>query len=350
MSSSTPEASRSPTLEDVAQVAGVSRATVSRVINGVRNVDPELHEVVWRAVSSTGYVPNRAARSLVTRKTGNIALVLSDSESHTANDPFMGRFFTDPYFGRVVGGVLSELRPRGLHLALMLAGDDDQRVKVVGDLRQGHADGAVVMSLHPGDPLPALIAETSIPAVQFGRPAAPIPISYVDVANDKGAAMAAELLIERGCQQIGVIAGPFEVPASADRLAGFRQAMARHGVAYVPTAVGGFTHESGDKAMRELLDQYPDLDGVFAFNDLMAQGAVVALHDMGRRIPEDVAVIGFDDSSPALAARPALTTIRHPLEDMAAEAIRLLVARIDDPAAKLTSVIFEPRLIKRDSA
>lgn len=331
-------------------MAGVSRATVSRVINGVRNVDPELHEVVWQAVSATGYVPNRAARSLVTRRTGNIALLLSDSEHHSVNDPFMGRFFTDPYFGRVVGGVLSELRPRGLHLALMLAGDDETRVKVVGDLRQGHADGCVIMSLHPGDPLPQLVAEAGIPAVQFGRPATPIPISYVDVANDKGAAMAAEHLIERGCSRIGIISGPFEVPASADRLSGFRQAMARHGYAYVPTAVGGFTHESGEKAMRELLETNPELDGVFAFNDLMAQGAVMALHDMGRRIPEDVAVIGFDDSSPALAARPALTTIRHPLEDMAAEAIRLLVSRIDDPSTRLTSVIFEPRLVKRDSA
>jgi DNA-binding LacI/PurR family transcriptional regulator len=221
---------------------------------------------------------------------------------------------------------------------------------VVGDLRQGHADGCVIMSLHPGDPLPQLVAEAGIPAVQFGRPATPIPISYVDVANDKGAAMAAEHLIERGCEHIGIISGPFEVPASADRLSGFRQAMARHGYAYVPTAVGGFTHESGEKAMRELLETNPELDGVFAFNDLMAQGAVMALHDMSRRVPEDVAVIGFDDSSPALAARPALTTIRHPLEDMAAEAIRLLVSRIDDPSTRLTSVIFEPRLVKRDSA
>ena len=100
---------RAPTLEDVARVAGVSRATVSRVINGIRNVAPHLHEQVWNAVGATGYVPNRLARSLVTRRTGTVALVVSDSESHD-DDPFMSRFFADPYFGRVVGGLMSVLR------------------------------------------------------------------------------------------------------------------------------------------------------------------------------------------------------------------------------------------------
>lgn len=345
-----PEVPRSPTLEDVAQVAGVSRATVSRVINGVRNVDPELHKVVWQAVSVTGYVPNRAARSLVTRRTGTIGLVVSDSENHAADDPFMGRFFTDPYFGRVVGGVLSVLRPKGIHLALMLAGEDEARLRLVGDLRQGSADGVVILSLHPGDPMPRLVTEAGIPAVLFGRPATPVQISYVDLANEKGAAMAAAHLLGRGCQHIALISGPPEVPASQDRLAGFRQEMARQGHAYIPSAEGGFTLDSGERGMRELLRQNPNLDGVFAFNDLMAQGALVALHEAGKRVPEDVAVIGFDDSSPALAARPTLTTIRHPIEDMAAEAVRLLTARIDDSATRITSVIFEPSLIVRQSA
>ncbi|HCT77044.1 MAG TPA: LacI family transcriptional regulator [Micromonosporaceae bacterium] len=344
------DAQRSPTLEDVAQMAGVSRATVSRVINGVRNVDPELHEVVWQAVTATGYVPNRAARSLVTRRTGSVALLVSDSEEHTADDPFMGRLFTDPFFGRVVGGVLSVLRPKGVHLALMLAGTDHARTQVVGDLRQGHADGVVILSLHPGDTLPRLIAEAGIPAVLFGRPAVPTPISYVDVANEKGGALAADHLVARGCQRIALISGPADVPASQDRLSGFRQAMARHGHAYLPSAEGNFTRESGEQAMRRLLSEESDLDGVFVFNDLMAQGALAALHDAGRRVPEDVAVVGFDDSSPAISARPTLTTIRHPIEDMAAEAVRLLMPRIEDPNMRVASVIFEPTLVTRQSA
>jgi DNA-binding LacI/PurR family transcriptional regulator len=350
MSTDSVAGSRSPTLEDVALVAGVSRATVSRVINGVRNVDPQLHEVVWNAVSATGYVPNRAARSLVTRRTGTIGLVVSDSETHTDNDPFMGRFFADPFFGRVVGGVLSVLRPSGVHLALMMAGSPDARTKLVGDLRQGHADGVIVMSLHPDDDLPRMLTEAGLLAVLVGRPPEPLPISYVDVANQAGAGLAADHLIARGRQRIVMISGPAHVPASQDRLTGFRQTMAKHGHAYIPSVVGNFTQDSGEQAMHRLLAEHPDLDGVFAANDLMAQGALLALRDAGRRVPEDVAVIGFDDSSVAAAARPALTTIRHPLEDMAAEATRLLLARVDQPDQRVTSVIFEPTLIPRASA
>ncbi len=341
--------SRLPTLEDVAEVAGVSRATVSRVINGVRNVNPELHEVVWNAVAATGYVPNRAARSLVTRRTGTVALVVSDSETHD-DDPFMSRFFADPYFGRVVGGLLSVLRASGAQLALQMVGSEEARARLVGDLRQGQADGVVVLSLHPADTLPQMLVDGGLAAVLVGRPARPVPISYVDLANDTGAALAADRLVGRGCQRIAMISGPVDVPASADRIAGFTRAMARHGHAYIPSVAGNFTRDSGERAMRELIHDHPDLDGVFAANDLMAQGALAALAEAGRRVPDDVAVVGFDDSSAALAARPALTTIRHPLEDMAAESARMLLARIDDPGMRVASVIFEPALVARASA
>ncbi|MDG4827151.1 LacI family DNA-binding transcriptional regulator [Asanoa sp. WMMD1127] len=345
----TTDNARLPTLEDVARIAGVSRATVSRVINGIRNVNPELHEVVWNAVHATGYVANRAARSLVTRRTGTIALVVSDSETHD-DDPFMSRFFSDPFFGRVVGGLLSALRPAGVQLALQLVGADQARAQLVGDLRQGQADGCVVLSLHPGDTLPRLLADAGLPGVVIGRPARPAPISHVDVANDRGAALAADHLVARGRRRIGMVTGPVDVPASVDRTAGFRAAMARHGQAYVPAATGNFTHESGDRALRELLLDHPELDGVFVANDLMAQGGLAALQELGRRVPDEIAVVGFDDSSAALAARPQLTTVRQPLEDMAAEAARLLMARIDDPRLEPTSVVFEPTLVMRASS
>ncbi len=342
-------ATRLPTLDDVAVVAGLSRATVSRVINNTRNVDPALHDAVWRAVDETGYVPNRAARSLVTRRTGTIALVISDSDSHD-DDPFMSRLLGDPFFGRVVGGLMSVLRVTGVQLALQLVGSQEARKRLIGDLRQGQADGAVVISMHPADTLPALIVEAGLAGVLIGRPTRSQPISYVDVANDAGAGLAAEHLVNRGCQRIAMITGPDSVPSSQDRLTGFRQAMARLGRAYFPSAVGNFTHDSGERAMRDLLASHPDLDGVFAANDLMAQGAVRALHEAGRAIPSDVAVVGFDDSSAAAATRPGLTTVRQPLEDMSAEAARMLLARVDDPGLGAASVIFDPTLIRRQSA
>ncbi|MBV1855441.1 LacI family DNA-binding transcriptional regulator [Catellatospora tritici] len=350
MSSDRPPAPRLPTLEDVAQVAGVSRATVSRVINNIRNVDPALHKTVWDAVTATGYVPNRAARSLVTGRTGAIALVVSEAESRTADDPFMGRFFSDPFFGRVVGGVLSVLRPVGVHLALTLAGDEEACQKVVADVRQGQVDGVVVISLHPHDELPGLLADAAVPAVLYGRPASPMPISYVDVATYNGARLAADHLAARGCQHVATISGSVDMPAGADRLNGFREAMAKHGFAYVPSYDGGFTQDGAERAMEQLLREYPEVDGVFVASDVMAQGALMVLRDHGKSVPGDVAVIGFDDSSAATTGRPPLTTVRQPVEDMAAEMARLLLARIDQRGHRTTSVIFEPELVVRQSA
>ncbi|GAB1646399.1 LacI family DNA-binding transcriptional regulator [Krasilnikovia sp. MM14-A1259] len=335
-------------MDDVARAAGVSRATASRAINGIRNVDPQLHAVVWDAVERTGYVPNRLARSLVTRRTGIIALVVSDSESHD-DDPFLNRFFADPYFGRVVGGLMRVLHPAGIQLALQFVGTGEQRARLVGDLRHGQADGVIVVSLPGHDPLPGMLTDAGVPAVMIGRPGEPVPISYVDLAHDTGAALAADHLVRRGCQLIGMISGPVDVPASSDRIAGFRRSLARHGHAWLPQAAGNFTQESGYTAMQALLTETPGLDGVFVANDLMALGALVALREAGRHVPADVAVVGFDDSSAATAANPALTTVRHPLEDMAAEAARLLLTHIDDPGLRVSSVIYEPALVLRRS-
>jgi DNA-binding LacI/PurR family transcriptional regulator len=340
---------RAPTLEDVARVAGVSRATVSRVINGVSNVDPGMHEAVWQAIDATGYVPNRMARSLVTRRTGTVALVVSEAERRTPDDPFLGRFFTDPFFGRVVGGLLSALTPDSVQLALVLAGTDRARTRLIGDLRQGQADGVVVISLHPGDPFPRQLADAAIPAVLYGRPARPTPINYVDVDNQAGARLAAERLVRCHCVHIATISGSNDMPAGADRLSAFRNEMAHYGYPFTPSEEGHFTRESGEQAMRRLLAAYPDIDGVFVANDLMAQGALDVLRDHGRRVPEDVAVIGFDDSSAATASRPRLTTIRQPVEDMAAGMGRLLLDQIEQPDHEPTSVIFQPRLVERES-
>ncbi|MFJ2031716.1 LacI family DNA-binding transcriptional regulator [Streptosporangium sp. NPDC087985] len=350
MSAGHPQEPGSPTLEDVARVAGVSRATVSRVINGIRNVNPSIQETVREAITATGYVPNQAARSLVTRRAGVIALVVSGAGGDDAENPFPNQVFTDPFFGRVTGGIVGFLRPLGIHPILMFAETAKARAQVITYLRQGNADGAILVSTHAEDPLPKLLADASLPAVLFARPAEPIPISYVDIAHRTGAKLAADHLVARGCRQVATISGPLDVPASQERLAGFRDAMARHGHPYVPHAEGNFTHDSGEAAMERLLAEHPGVDGVFCANDLMAQGALLVLRQHGRRVPGDVAVVGFDDSSAAVACKPPLTTVRHPVEDMAAEMGRLLLAHIEQPGRRVTSVIFEPTLVVRESA
>jgi DNA-binding LacI/PurR family transcriptional regulator len=333
-----------PTLEDVARVAGVSRATVSRVVNGVRNVDSEIQKVVLAAIEQTGYAPNRVARSLVTRRTGAVALVVSGAGSPEEH------VFGDPFFGRVVGGVVDFLRGHRMHPLLMLADTEQARAEVVAHLRQGGADGALLVSTQAEDPLPGRCVRAGLPVVLFARPNPPLPISYVDLAHRAGTALAARHLVARGCRRLGTVSGPLDVPASQDRLAGFRDELARLGQVDVPNEPGDFTHESGEAAMIRLLAGNPDLDGVFAANDLMAHGALGVLHRAGRRVPQDVALVGFDDSSPARACRPTLTTVRQPVEEMGAEMARLLLSQIEEPSRAPTSVIFDASLVVRESA
>ncbi|MEE1927560.1 LacI family DNA-binding transcriptional regulator [Streptomyces sp. TRM 70351] len=343
---------RVPTLEDVAREAGVSRATVSRVINGVRNVDAAIQDVVRQAVERTGYTPNRAARALVTRRAETIALVVSGAgdAAESEQNAFAGRVLADPFFGRVVSGVVGFLRPRSMYPVLMFAESDVARKQVLTYLRQGSADGALVVSTEAGDPLPGMLAEAGLPCVLFARPALPAPVSHVDLAHRDGARLAAGHLLARGCRRIATVTGPLEVPAGRERLEGFRAALAEHGLTRVPVVEGGFTFDSGAAAAVRLLAEHPDVDGLFVANDLMAQGACQVLREQGRRVPQDVAVVGFDDSSAALACRPPLTTVRQPVEEMAATMARLLQEHIEGTRTEPASVVFAPELVVRESA
>ncbi|QMU75768.1 LacI family transcriptional regulator [Streptacidiphilus sp. PB12-B1b] len=345
-----PPSTGSVTLEDVARVAGVSRATVSRVINGNTTVDPAMRELVERAVAETDYVPNRAARSLVTRRTDSIALVVSEAEQRPVADPFLGRMFTDPFFGRVVTGVMEVIRPRGVQLVLMLVDDAASRANLVSYLRQGHVDGVVLICGHVADPLPRMLAEARVPAVLSGRPGQTTPISFVEADHRAGAALAVEHLVSAGRRRIATIAGPMDMPASQERLTGFREALAAHGLAEAGVAEGDFTQAGGAAAMRRLLAESPDFDAVFVASDLMALGALPVLGREGRSVPQDVALVGFDDSSAALACDPQLTTVRQPLEEMAARMAQLLLQQISDPAEALQSAVFHPTLVIRESA
>ncbi|GLY50557.1 LacI family DNA-binding transcriptional regulator [Lentzea sp. NBRC 102530] len=332
-----------PTLEDVARVAGVSRATVSRVVNGTRNVDPSLQETVRDAIEQTGYTPNHAARSLVTRRTGTVALIISGAGGGSD-------VFVDPFFGRVTAGVVDFLRGHSVHPVLMLADTDKARTEVVEFLKQGSTDGALLVTTHAAEPLPDRLLEAGVPAVLYARPGRPLPVSFVDLDHQAGGRLAATRLVAIGRTRVAAISGPLDVPASQDRLTGFRDAMARNGFPYVPAVEGGFTAGSGARAMARLLVEHPDVDGVFAANDLMAQGAVEVLQAAGKHVPGDVAVVGFDDSAPATSCRPPLTTIRQPVEQMAAKMAEVLLTTLDDPEARPRSIIFEPELVLRGSA
>ncbi|SOE02969.1 LacI family DNA-binding transcriptional regulator [Blastococcus haudaquaticus] len=332
-----------PTLDEVAVLAGVSRATVSRVVNGSPRVSPEARQAVQAAVDTLRYVPNRMARSLVTRRTGTIALVLSESDT---------QIFSDPFFASIVRGLSAHLADTELHLVLLAARDAREQEKIGRYVRQGHVDGVILMSLHGDDLLPDILARTHVPVVLSGRPLDGRAVSFVDADNAGGARAATRHLLDQGRRRVATITGPLDMVAGQDRYAGYRDALEGHGRAVDADLVveGDFTEDGGLRAMATLLERAPDVDAVFAASDPMAVGALQALRAAGRRVPDDVAVVGFDDAAVARACDPPLTTVAQPLEDMTRLLLELLLRRIEDGDDAVESRVCETRLVRRASA
>jgi len=341
-----------PNLEDVAARAGVSRATVSRVVNGQSTVAEELRERVQRAIDELGYVPNQAARALMTRRSDAVALLASEPAT---------RVFGDPFFSGIIRGVSMETNRAGLQLILLIAQDVEDLERVTRFLKSSPVDGVLLISGHEGDGFPEELRQLGMPYVIGGRPSRPgMEAPYVDSENLAGAQRAAQHLMALGRRAIGTITGPLDMPAGVDRLAGFRQAL---GPEFREERVesGDFTQLGGQAATERLLERVPDLDALFAASDLMALGALAALRHAGRRVPEDVAVVGFDDNEFARTADPALTTIRQDSMIMGRAMVRLYLALNrpdlaldpDDDMPDVTGtdhVILPVALVVRDSA
>ncbi|MFJ2172051.1 LacI family DNA-binding transcriptional regulator [Streptomyces sp. NPDC101062] len=346
MSEPTPGAR--PTLEAVAARAGVSRATASRVVNGGAGVRSPLVEKVRRAVDELGYVPNHAARSLVTRRTGAVAVIIAEPEI---------RIFSDPFFSQQIRGISKELTAHDTQLVLLLLEGPGDYDRIARYLAGGHVDGALAFSLHTDDPIPAITQRAGIPTVYGGRPswtsaADQRVVPYVDADNRGGAREAVRYLRDLGRRRIAHIAGPLDQTSATDRLDGYRDVLMDEDPALV--AAGAFTEESGARAMAELLDRCPGLDAVFAANDLMAAGALRVLKERGRSVPGDVAVVGFDDMDAVVGVTdPALTTVQQDVDGQGRLMARLLLRGLDrerEGSAAPASVITPTTLVRRDSA
>ncbi|GAB2578923.1 LacI family DNA-binding transcriptional regulator [Kribbella endophytica] len=334
------QAGGTPTLEQVAALAGVSRATVSRVVNGSPKVLPDTVAAVEQAIGQLGYVPNRAARALVTRRTDSVALVMPEPDS---------RVFSDPFFAGILRGVSRTLAPTSSQLVLLIepAEGDDQRL--LRYLRGGHVDGAIIVSHHGRDNVLQDLAQLPLPIVFSARPiGVEVPVASVDVDNVAGARTAVEYLLSKGRKRIGIIAGPLDMTAGLDRLTGYQEVAAEAGFDEA-VVFGDFTAEGGEQATIQLLDEHPDLDGIFVANDLMATATLRVLSQRGRRVPDDVSVVGFDDSVVATTTTPQLTTVRQPVEKLGSRLAELLLAKIG--GADLTSPeIYGTELVVRGSA
>ncbi|NUP03810.1 MAG: beta-glucosidase [Nonomuraea sp.] len=328
--------SKRPTLETVAARARVSRATVSRVVNGEASVSPEVRTLVLQAVKELGYVPNAAARTLVTRRTDAVALVLS-----------LPRHGGDPLVSAVVQYVTSLLEGAGKQITLMLADTAESHRRIVQHVEARLVDGVVLLPPDRAGTLAERLSRTGVPLVLLGRPPITSLVPYVDVDHVAGAAAATEHLLTAGRRRIGTICGPMDLVPVQDRLTGHRAALDRAGLR-PRIAVGDLTRPSGTAAAAQLLADHPDLDAIFAADDQMAIGALLAARAAGRRVPEDLAIVGFDDIDAASATSPALTTVRVPVIDQALALARLLLSRL--AGRSTTPVVLPTRLVVRESA
>jgi DNA-binding LacI/PurR family transcriptional regulator len=312
------------------------------VVNGSPQVSPGARAAVEAAIAQLGYVPNRAARALVTQRTDSVALIVSESEE---------RVFGEPFFAGVVRGISAALLETPLQMWLAMAQSPAQRDRVERHLTAQHVDGVMLLSLHDADPLPALLAERAMPVVLGGRSSFAAEAGlYVDVDNASGARQAVEHLSGLGRSRIATIAGPQDMGVGRHRLAGYTAAVRARSDGAALIEYGDFSEASGSKAMRELLARAPDLDAVFVASDLMACGALRALRSAGRRVPQDVAVVGFEDAPLARQCDPPLTTVYQPVEEMGRRMAGLLIAAISGDECAESPVLLDTHLVVRASA
>lgn len=329
---------RRPTILDVAAAAGVSRGTVSRVINGGHWVSPRALAAVQDAIRTTGYQTNQHARSLVTGRSNSVAFLLTEPQH---------LLFEDPTFAILLRGAAQALSRRGMPLLLMVASSAEEREQVLAYVSGGHVDGVLLISSHAGNPMVDALVDRGIPTVACGVPLGfESRIGYVGADELGGARQMTRHLRGTGRTEIATITGPSDTPGGQLRLEGFRAEM---GDAFEPDLVahGDYTRDGGAQAMAQLLERRPTLDGVFVASDLMAAGALTVLRAAGRRVPDDVAVGGFDDSGLAATLEPALTTMRQPFDRISSELVRLLLEVVD--GAEAAAVTLPTTLVVRES-
>lgn len=306
-----------PTLEDVAARAKVGRGTASRALSGTTGVRESTRVTVLAAARDLGYRPNAAARSLVTRRTGMITLVLWEP---------IDRMFADPFLAEAARGLGRVLRQHDHRLVLLPLEADDDPTDALDYLRDGHTDGVVVVSTHGPHDLGATLAGRDVPVVRIGRALHDDGLAWVDVDNIAGGRLATQHLLDRGCRSPAHVTGALETHAGWARRRGYRLALEAQGSAAAPREVDGdFGWESGRAGALTIMSRWPDTDGIFAAADTAATGVLAELAELGIAVPGQVRVIGYDDSPLSWASRPRLTTIHQPIAELGAQAgLRLL--------------------------
>jgi len=331
------------TLEEVAKMAGVSRATVSRVVNNPESVSPEYRERVQRVIAETGFLPNQAARTLASRRSNILGLIIPTATPS---------IFADPYVPALIKGISHACNLNDYTLTLFLFHSQEEQQQVYQRaLGTGLLDGLIVAADKLHDPLVPQIIARQIPAVYVGRPPDASQPSFVDVDNVAGAYMAVNHLLRLGYRRVATITGPLYSTAGVDRREGYLKALRARGQAVDEQLIieGFFDHDSGYHAMRRLLSLPTPPDALFAASDSMAIGALQAITEAGLRIPDDIAVIGFDDLSLAASARPPLTTIRQPVLQTGTLAVETMIDLLRNGTEPPRHIVLSTELVIRET-
>ncbi len=285
----------------------------------------------------------RLVTAVPANRIASVAVVIPESTSS---------LFDDPFFSILLRGISATLGEMDLQLVLLLPQSLRQLQHAEEYLTGGHVDGALLAGLHADDPLPQRLVDRGLPVVVSGPPPRGVRASYVDADNRHGGRLATEHLLSLGRRRVATIGGNLDMGSAVDRLLGYREAIAAAGLSLDPTLeeVADYRPDRALMAMERLLLNHPDVDAVFAASDLMAASALRVLQRSRRRVPEDVALVGYDDSAVSLMVHPTLTTIRQPISEMGSEMVRLLVRRMEvGPGADPETVIFKTELVYRES-
>jgi LacI family transcriptional regulator len=329
------------TLEDIARMSGVSRSTVSRVINDDPNVKERTRQKVLEIIQRINFQPNLAARGLAAGRTQVLGLVIPTGVT---------AIFSDPYFPLVIQGVSSACNALGYSVMLWLAEPEYERKTISHILYSSLIDGVIVLSMVMDDPIIERLSESKRPFLTVGRHPTNEKINYVDVDNRAGAYQGVSYLLRTGRRRAAIINGPLNMIAGQDRFQGYRDALHDRGLPFMPELVaeGEFTDISGYLAMQRLLPQRPD--AVFVASDAMALGCMRALQEADLRIPEEVAVVGFDDIPAAATSKPPLTTVRQPIQRTGSVAAEMLIDLIEHPDAQPRRTVLPTELVIRSSS
>ncbi len=327
-------------LAEIAKESGVSRSTVSRVINNDPRVSPETRLRVQEVIRRLNYQPNPMARSLAGGRSRIIGLVIPIG---------VGRIFADPYIPQLIQGVSSACSARNYLVMLWAAEPEDERSTMQKILQNRLLDGVIISSMLMDDPLLEALPGSQMPFVAIGRHPGNPHIHYVDVDNIRSSREMVEFMLRQGSRRPGTICGPLRMIAGVDRLQGYREALEQWDLPVQPERIvmGDFSEESGYAGMQKLLLQDPD--AVFAASDAMAAGALRAITEAGLQVPGDIALTGFDDMPFAARMSPPLTTVRQPILKVGAAAAETLINVIERDGNELHQVILPTELIIRES-